>query len=188
MKFSRLFAAAAIACVAVVGSVSAHEYKAGSLTIIHPWSRATPAANGAGFMIIENNGDQADRLVSAATPAAKTAELHTHLMDNGVMKMRAVEGGIEIPAHGKAELKPGGLHIMLMNLAKPLADGDKIPLTLTFEKAGTVEVTIKVDKPGANPLEHMEGHDHEKMDHSNMDMDHSKMDMDHSKMDMNQKQ
>lgn len=111
------------------------------------WARSSPSMAGAGaaYAVISNQGNEADRLISVSSDAAKTAEVHESYMDKGMMMMRPVQGGLEIPASGKVELKPGGYHIMLINLAKPLEAGAKITIVLKFEKAGeiTVEAEIK---------------------------------------------
>lgn len=122
---------------------------AADITVTQPWARATPAPGGAGaaFMTISNAG-AADELVKAASPVANVAELHTHTMEGGVMRMSAVPA-IEIPANGSATLAPGGLHVMLMGLKAPLAEGSSFPLTLTFAKAGEMTVTVPVMGPGA---------------------------------------
>ena len=118
------------------------------------WARASPKMAGAGavYMILKNDGSQADKLLSGKTPAAEVVELHESFMDeNNVMKMRAVEGGyIEIPAGGSVELKPGGLHVMLIKLVKPLQADTTIPLTLNFEKSGEliIEAPVSEQPPG----------------------------------------
>jgi copper(I)-binding protein len=100
-------------------------------------------SSGAVFMTIENRG-HADRIVAAATPVAKRAELHTHVMENGIARMRPVAGGIELPEHGTVTLARGGLHVMLLGLPAPLAEGQRFPLTLTLDSGYdiTVEVTV----------------------------------------------
>ena len=120
------------------------------VAIEKPWTRATaPGAQvGAGYMTIRNAG-AADRLIGASSPAAAKVELHTHVNDNGVMKMREVPGGYEIPAKGSFELKPGGAHLMFMNLKAPLKEGDKVPVTLKFEKAGEVKTELPVGGMGS---------------------------------------
>ena len=140
----------ALLLVLIAGAAAAHDTKLGDLTITQPWARATPGAakTGAVYLTIENGGQQDDRLVAASTPAATKTELHTHVMDNGVAKMRQVES-IDLTAHATAELKPGGLHIMLIDLTKPLREHDNFPLTLIFEHAGSIEVEIHVEKAGA---------------------------------------
>ena len=129
--------------------VQAHDYKLGTLEIVHPVAKITiPGRPGAAFMTINNAGSEADRLVSATSPSAERIELHTHLMEDGVMKMREVEA-IDVPANGAAELKPGGLHIMMFGLKAETAVGDMVPITLTFEKAGSVEVEALVADPAS---------------------------------------
>jgi copper(I)-binding protein len=116
------------------------------------WARPSPKMAGAGaaYMVVKNRGNEADRLLSGQTPAAEVVELHESFMDeNDVMKMRPVEGGyVEVPAGGDVELKPGGLHIMLIKLAEPLETGATIPLILSFEKSGDVEIEVLIsDEP-----------------------------------------
>jgi copper(I)-binding protein len=129
----------------------AHEYELGELAIGHPWTRAVPQGQPAagGYFTIANHGSDADRLVSATSPAARAVELHDMTIENGVMKMRPVEGGIEIPAGGTVALAPGGMHAMLIGPTQAFKPGERIPLSLTFEKAGTVQVELAVEKPGA---------------------------------------
>lgn len=119
-----------------------------SIHIEHSWSRATAGKSGVVYLTIKNTGSTDDKLVAAATPIAAKAELHTEVNDNGVMKMRPL-GSIEIKAGGQTELKPGGMHLMLLGLKHPLREGQSFPLTLTFEKAGKVELTVSVGKAGA---------------------------------------
>jgi len=128
----------------------AHEEKSEHLTISHPWSRATAPSQkvGAVFMTIETNGNQEDRLVGGASPDAETVQIHNHTMVDGVMRMRPVDG-VPIPANGKAVLEPGGFHVMLIGLKAPLFEETVIPLTLVFEKAGTVEIEVVVEAAGA---------------------------------------
>jgi len=130
------------------GPASAHDYELGSLVIQHPWARASigQAKAGAAYLTIVNHGQSADRLIAAATPAAKHAKPHTHLLEDGVIKMRPVEA-IEIAPGEPAVLQPGGLHIMLMGLAAPLETGKPFPMTLVFENAGSVAVEVHVTGP-----------------------------------------
>jgi hypothetical protein len=118
------------------------------LEIDNAWVGATPgrAENGAAYVTITS--PTADRLVSASTPVAKKAELHTMSMQGMVMKMRPISG-VDIPAGQPVSLKPGGEHIMLMGLNQPLREGQSFPLTLDFEKAGPRTVTVTVEKAGA---------------------------------------
>ena len=112
------------------------------------WARATPAKaeNGAAYLTIVSPAS--DRLTGVSTPIAKQAELHNMTMESGVMKMRPL-AGIDLPAGQKVTLKPGGVHIMLIGLKQPLRPGQSFPLTVYFEKSGTSEVTVSVEKAGA---------------------------------------
>lgn len=130
--------ASALAC--------AQEYRLKDLRIADPHARATAPHQPAGgaYLTIENKGKAADRLVAAASPAAKSVEIHTMSLDGNVMKMREV-GAIDIKPGLKIEMKPGsGYHLMLMGLRQPLKAGDKFPLVLTFDKAGKTEVSVTV--------------------------------------------
>lgn len=120
----------------------------GDVQITGAWARATPggAQTAAAYLTLESPAG--DRLVGAATPAAQKAEFHVMSMDNGVMKMRLTEG-VDLPPGQKVMLKPGGYHIMLSGLSKPLVDGQSFPLTLDFAKAGERQVTVSVQKVGA---------------------------------------
>lgn len=144
-----LYAAALCVGFAAVAGFSALA-QSGPIEIPHAWARATAATakTGAAYLTIANKGASDDRLVAVAAPVAAKAELHVTSMDNGVMKMRPLDG-VEVKAGGHAELKPGGMHIMLVGLTAPLKAGQKFPLTLTFEKAGKVEVMVTVEKAGA---------------------------------------
>lgn len=134
------------------GAALAHDYKAGPLKIEHPWSRATPggAKVGGGYLVIENTSSTADRLVSVSAPSISSrAELHEMAVNNGVMTMRPLESGVAIAPGAKVEFKPGGYHVMFMELKQPLKQGESIKGTLTFEKAGSVDVEFKVEAIGA---------------------------------------
>lgn len=144
-----IFSALFIAC----GAAQAHEFKLQALTLNHPWARATPpaATTGGVFMNIVNDGGEADALIGASSPElAAKVELHTHIEESGVMRMRPVVE-INIPAHGKAELKPGSFHVMLIGLKKPLVKGALLPLNLQFRKSGSIKVEVKVEDIGAMP-------------------------------------
>jgi copper(I)-binding protein len=112
------------------------------------WARATPGGAQTAAIYVTMASGAGDRLTGASTPTAQTAELHIMTMDNGVMKMRQVDG-IDLPAGQAVTLKPGGYHIMLTGLAQPLKEGQNFPLTLTFAKAGAQQVTVNVQKVGA---------------------------------------
>ena len=131
--------------------VPANDYKLKGLVIEHPFARATPpgASSGGAYLTVQNNDKDPDRLIKASSPAAGSVELHEMAMEAGVMKMRALPS-IEVRPGSKVELKPGGLHLMLLNLKPPLNKGDKVPLTLTFEKAGSIEVSLSVEEMGAS--------------------------------------
>ncbi|WP_246333155.1 copper chaperone PCu(A)C [Aureimonas mangrovi] len=146
-----LHAASLAAALLTAGSALAHDYRAGSVEIDHPWSRATPpnANVGGGYLTLRNDGEEPDRLIGGSSPAAERVEIHTMEMEGDVMRMRQLPDGVEIPAGGTAELAPGGMHLMLIGLAAPLVEGERVPLTLEFEKAGSVEVELAIDAIGA---------------------------------------
>jgi copper(I)-binding protein len=128
-------------------ALSAHEFKAGAITIAHPWSREAPATAqvAGGFLVLKNAGAEPDRLLSATGEIAGRTEIHEMAVDNkGVMTMRPVDG-VEIPAGGEVALKPGSYHIMFFELQRVPRQGESFAGTLTFEKAGTVEVTFEVE-------------------------------------------
>jgi copper(I)-binding protein len=155
--FSRSLLMALVVAVAALGSVCAEEFKAGDLTIDHPWSRATPAGAkvAAGYMTIINKGTTADRLVGGSTSAAGRVEIHEMAMKNGVATMRPVAGGLPIAAGETVTLSPGGYHLMFEELKTPLKEGEKFTATLQFEKAGKVDVTLDVQAVGAqSPKQH----------------------------------
>ncbi len=135
------------------GSVaaSAADTRAGDLVISQPWSRATPggAKVAGGYLTIENKGAAADRLIGGSADIAGKFEIHEMAMDNGVMKMRALDKGIAIDAGKTVKFAPGGYHLMLEDLKGPLKQGDKVPVTLQFEKAGKVSISLDVQGVGA---------------------------------------
>jgi periplasmic copper chaperone A len=139
---------------ALVPPAAAHAFKAGALTIKHPWTRASAGRTGAGYAEIINSGSTPDRLVSATSPAAATVEIHTMTMDGGIMRMRALPDGLAIAARGAAALKSGGAHLMLIGLKAPLVEGTLVPLTLRFAKGGPVKVELKVEAAGATGPAH----------------------------------
>ncbi|HEX3885718.1 MAG TPA: copper chaperone PCu(A)C [Stellaceae bacterium] len=140
------FLAFAAALFGLAGVAAA---QTGPVEITDAWARATPAGASAAAIYLTLTAPMADRLVSVSTPAAKQADLHMMTMDNGVMKMRSLPGGIDLPAGRKVTLKPGGMHIMLSALAGALREGDSIPLTLEFAKSGRREIAVPVAKIGA---------------------------------------
>ena len=136
----------------IINTAQAHDFKIGDIEINHPWARASAtkkAKAGGAFLSLNNIGGNDDILLSASSPAAKKVEIHGHKMDdNGMMKMYEY-GPLTIPAKTMVELKPGGLHIMLMKLNAPLIEGKTIPVTLNFKKSGDVTIMVNIDKPGA---------------------------------------
>ncbi len=156
MKSKILAPLAGLTLLALASPVLAHSFTVGKITIDHPWARETAATQtvGGGFLAIRNNGKMADRLVSASSPSAAEVQIHTMSMDGGVMKMRQLKDGIAIPAGASIELKPGGQHIMFIGLKKPFKKGDKIPATLKFARAGSVQVSFVVQPVGStSPME-----------------------------------
>lgn len=123
----------------------------GALELSGGFTRATlpNAPVGGGFLSITNTGTEADRLISASSPVAGEVQLHEMTMQGDVMKMQELAGGIPLPAGATVTLAPGGLHLMFMQLNQPFVEGESVPVTLTFEKAGTVEITLSVGSPAA---------------------------------------
>jgi copper(I)-binding protein len=157
----KFFASAAVLGL-LAAPAQAQEVKAGDLVITQPWSRATPggAKIAGGFLTIENKGAAPDRLVSVAGDVAGRVEIHEMAMNNGVMTMRPLDKGLAIEPGKTVKLAPGGYHLMLMDLKNPLKQGDKVPLTLEFEKAGKVALLLDVQGVGAQAPA---GHDHSGM-------------------------
>lgn len=157
-------AALSVALIALLSSrTSAHEATKGGITVAHPWARATPggATVGAAYLDIKAAAGTADRLIAATSPVAGRVELHTHIHENGVMKMRQVDG-IALKSGGSVVLAPKGDHIMLMDLKAPLKEGDLVKLTLRLEKAGDIEVEATVEPVGAmgpHGMDHQPGHE-----------------------------
>ena len=150
---------------------SADDVTTGDLVITQAWSRATPggAKVGGGYLTIENKGSAPDRLVGVASEASAKAEIHEMSMKGGVMTMRAVDGGLTIEPGKTVKLAPGGYHLMLTELKSPLKQGDKLPVTLEFEKAGKVKVMLDVLGVGAQgPTAASVPTDHGTADHMDM--------------------
>jgi copper(I)-binding protein len=144
-------AAAALISAAFVLPAAAQEAAVGDIAISKAWTRVTPpgAKVGGGFMLLTNKGKAADRLVAMSSDIAEKGEVHETTMTDGVMKMREVAKGLEIPAGGSVELKPGSYHIMFMGLKKPIAAGETVKAKLKFEKAGEVTVDLPAQAMGA---------------------------------------
>ena len=158
MQFKRLASATvrrAIACATVLAyflaPALAQEVKAGDLVITQAWSRATPggAKVAGGYLTIQNKGSAADRLIGGAADVADKVQVHEMATTNGVMTMRPLDKGLSIEPGKTVKLAPGGYHLMLLDLKSPLKQGDKVPVTLEFEKAGKVKLTFDVQGVGA---------------------------------------
>ena len=151
--------------MALIGALLAtHASGAGTLRVEHAWARATAgsAKVGAAYLTVFNDGTDMDRLMAAASPVAAKAELHSVVMEGGVMSMRPVEA-VEVHPGEPVVLQPGGIHIMLMGLKRPLKEGETIPMRLAFERAGVVEFEVLVLKAGSmGPQSH--GHDMEQQE------------------------
>lgn len=146
------------AAIAAASAVSAF---AGGImaTDAYAFATAESAKAGGAYVSLKSHGD-ADRLVAAKSDVAKRVEIHEHQNDDGVMRMREVEGGIELPAGGAIEMKPGGYHVMLMGLNAPLTDGQSFPVTLVFESGTEMTVDIAVKERGAHGAKHGHGGGH----------------------------
>jgi periplasmic copper chaperone A len=140
----------------IASAVQAHDYQLGDIQIKHPFARATVPGQTSGgvYMSLQNSGKVDDELVKAESTIAKSVELHDMKMSGDVMKMREVDD-IDVDAGKEVNMQPGhGYHIMLIKLKKPLKEGEKFPLTLTFKKAGKIEVTVNVEAGAAGSSEH----------------------------------
>lgn len=161
----RSFLAAAAALVPASGAIAQHHgtpqqhragsqvatFRVGAIVIEAPWTRATPggAKVAGGFMTVRNTGTEADRLVGGTFPHAPRVEVHEMAVIDGTMRMREMRGGIEIPAGGSVQLRPGGYHMMFMDLSQPVRTGAPARGTLVFQRAGTVEISYDVAPVGA---------------------------------------
>ena len=165
-QLTRNIAIAAALAVVFAAPARAEDAKAGDLVITQAWSRATPVgAKVAGaYLSVENKGTSADRLIGGSGDVAGRVEIHEMAMDNGVMKMRPLDKGLAIEPGKTVKLAPGGYHLMLMDLKTQFKQGDKVPVTLEFEKAGKVTLSFDVQGVGAQAPAH------EHMDHSGKKM------------------
>jgi len=134
-------------CLALAATTAVAQIK-----IENAWGRATPpgAKIAAGYMTIRNDASAPDRLIAATSPAAEKVETHVTMKEGDVFRMRQVTG-YDVPAHGSFELKPGGAHLMLVNVKAPLQEGAKVPLTLRFERAGEVKTELQVGRLTETP-------------------------------------
>ena len=150
-KITRSVACTALLSCLLLPPVHAEEPAATSIVVTQAWTRATPGGSkvAGGYLVIENKGSSADKLLSASTEIANKVEIHEMAVNDGVMTMRAVEGGLSIDPGRTVKFAPGGLHLMIVGLAMPLVRGDKVPVTLRFEKAGEITVSFDVQAMGA---------------------------------------
>lgn len=160
MPHRLLYALATSVALCSSASLQAHEVKAGDVVVLHPYALPSlkGAPNGIGFIDLKNTGSQPDRLLKATAPGVGRVELHEMKMQGDVMQMRELDG-IAIAPGATVRMAPGGLHLMLMQLAKPLAAGDKLPITLTFERAGSVRTELWV-QPREEGAKAMDAHHH----------------------------
>ena len=150
MHLRRFLFSGLAALVAVGGAAMAQQAQpAPKVEVTQAWARATPGKSTIGTAYATVIAPAGDRLIGAATPVARVAEIHQHTMDNGVMKMRQVDA-VPLPAGQAVVLSPGGYHIMLIDLKAPLIAGQSFPLTLSFEKGGTVETDVAIGGVGAS--------------------------------------
>jgi len=152
----------AVLFAALASAAHAEVYKLGPLVIGQPWTRVTPknAPVAGGYLKITNTGATPDRFVGGSTEVAKRFEIHEMKMDGGVMKMRELKDGLEIPPGATVELKPGSYHIMMLSLSRPLAKGERIKGSLVFEKAGKADVEFAVEALGASAAGMTKEHAH----------------------------
>jgi len=150
-QMTRTIVFAAAITTLLSAPLRAEDVKAGDLLITQAWSRQTPsgAKVAGGYLTVENKGTTYDRLISGSGDVAGRIEIHEMAMDGGVMTMRPIDKGLVIDPGKTVKLAPGGNHLMLMDLKTPLKQGDKVPLTLQFEKAGKVSVSLDVQGIGA---------------------------------------
>lgn len=137
--------------VASLAAPALADVTAGPLVISEAWARATPpgARVGGGYLTVKNTGSEPDTLVSVASPVSEKTELHLMKTEDGVMTMRPATDGVEIPAGAALTLEPGGYHVMFIRPKAPFVQGETVPLTLTFAKAGAVEVELSISPMGA---------------------------------------
>ena len=151
MSIKRAIAYAVFFAALFAVPAGAEDVNAGDLVITQAWSRATPggAKIAGAYLTIENRGSTPDRLVGGSGTVAAKVEVHEMAMKNGVMTMRSLDKGLAIEPGKTVKLAPGGYHLMLFDLKNPLKQGDKVPLTLEFEKAGNVNLSFEVQGVGA---------------------------------------
>jgi copper(I)-binding protein len=141
---------AGLAVALLCAPAAAREFKSGGITVVTPWARATPggAKVGGAYLELKAAPGADDRLVSVRSPVARVVEIHEHVHEGSVMKMRRVDG-VTVVGGKTVTFKPGGYHLMLMDLQQPLKQGGKVPFTLVFEKAGEINVEATIAPIGA---------------------------------------
>jgi periplasmic copper chaperone A len=149
--YAAIEACAFLPAYVAIAPARANEVKAGDIVISQAWSSTTPkgAETGGGYLTIENKGSAPDRLIGGSTDVAGSVQIHGMPTEGGVMRMRPVENGVTIEPGKMVKLAPGGYHLMMMDLKQPLQRGDKVPVTLEFEKAGRVTISLDVEAVGA---------------------------------------
>jgi copper(I)-binding protein len=159
-RFFMPFGAIAALALAFATTAVTAEFDIGNVQVINPWTRATPKGSqvAGAYMVIRNKGSEPERFVGGSSEVAGRVEVHKMEMEGGVAKMRPAKGGLEIKAGESVELKPGSFHVMLMDLKRPLEEGQKIKGTLEFQKSGKVEVEFEVAPLGASPPPMGHGH------------------------------
>ena len=158
MKRVTCLIAAVVLAFGISGATQAQTLAANSIVVEQPWARATPpgARTGAAYLTLLNNGTTADRLLGVTTPLADKVEFHKETEENGVSRMREVPS-VEVQPGAKVTFKPGEMHMMMVGLRQPLKEGQTLPLTLQFEKAGSIPVTASIGKVGAMKHGNMDG-------------------------------
>src|SRR5882757_8140711 len=159
-NIARNLATAVLFATLLAAPARAQEVRAGDLVITQAWSRATPggAKVAGGYLTIENKGTAADRLIGGSVDVAARVEVHEMAMNNGVMTMRQLDSGLAIEPGKTVKLAPGGYHLMMLDIKSPLKQGDKVPVTLEFEKAGKVTLSLDVQGVGAQAPAGAGGH------------------------------
>lgn len=158
----------ALATLLFSALAQAHDYTLGSLSIDHPWARATApgAPVGGGFMSISNTGEEPDRLLGGSADFATEVQIHESSMADGMMRMQHRPDGVSVPEGGALVLRPGSYHLMFVGLQRRLVEGERETVTLEFERAGEIEVELTIEGPGEQGP-HQDGEAME-MDHGDM--------------------
>lgn len=155
MKRSLVASGFLLVALLLQDTVLAHNFQKGELSVRHPWTRATPpgASVAAGYLEIRNSGKEPDRVIGASTPAAERVELHILVREGDLVRMREVKD-FDVPARQRLILRPGGSHLMIVGLKRPFVKGERIPLTLRFEKGGELQVELEVQALDSRKAHH----------------------------------